>query len=241
VSSPNSASHEIAATLRNEILRDQYRVGERLPSERDLSSRFDVSRGVIREALSQLEEQGIIETQPGGVRVKPIEQATLAILGPMLALQEIPDPDLVDQFLEIFTMLTRLTVTSALRHASDDQMIQLNSLLVELKKNADNMEAMRPGWESMLNYLTSINTNLVAKLIGNDVKAQFVEQMMKLEIRPNLKPEAGRELAKSLEIAFMRRDGELAATAFEKHFGQLRLAIQDALENMQTVYRKQAV
>jgi DNA-binding FadR family transcriptional regulator len=227
--------------LLREILDGQYRVGERLPSERDLSSRFDVSRGAIREALSQLEQQGIIETQPGGVRIKPIEQATLAILGPMLALQEIPDPDLVDQILEIFSALTRLTVISAVRNANAEQLIHLQKLLVELRPDAENFEAMQPGWQSMLDYLASINTNMVAKLIGNDVKAQFVEQMMKLEIEPCLRPGAGREFVKILQSAFREKDGELAATAFEKHFDQLRLAIRDALENMQTEYQKQAV
>jgi len=241
VSSPNSVSHEIASVLLREILEAQYRVGERLPSERDLSSRFDVSRGAIREGLSQLEQQGIIETQPGGARVKPIDQATLAILGPMLALQKIPDPDLVDQFLEVFCVLTRLTVTSAVRNASAEQMIQLQKLLVELKQDVEDFETMQPCWQAMLDYLASINTNLVARLIGNDVKAQFVEQMMTLEIKPNLRAGAGRELIKNLQLAFREKDGELAAMAFEKHFDQLRLAIRDALENMQTGYQKQAV
>jgi GntR family transcriptional repressor for pyruvate dehydrogenase complex len=241
VSSPNSVSHEISSILLGEILRGQYRVGERLPSERDLSSRFDISRGAIREALSQLEQQGIIETQPGGVRVKPIEEATLAILGPMLALQEIPDPDLVDQFLEIFSVLTRITVTSAVKNASADQLIQLQTMLVELRQDAENFEAMRPRWESMLDYLAAINTNMVARLISNDVKAQFVEQIIKLKIKPNLCAGAGPEFVKTLQAAFRQKDGELAATAFEKHFYQLRLAVRDALENMQTVYQKQAV
>ena len=114
MSSPNSVSHEIGSVLLREILAAQYRVGERLPSERDLSSRFDVSRGAIREGLSQLEQQGIIETQPGGARVKPIDQATLAILGPMLALQKIPDPDLVDQSRKPYLVLERSSVQAPL-------------------------------------------------------------------------------------------------------------------------------
>jgi len=44
-----------------------------------------------------------------------------------------------------------------------------------------------------------------------------------------------------LQIAFREKDGELAAMAFEKHFDQLRLAIRNALENMQTVYQKLVV
>ena len=105
MTSPTSVSFEIAGLLRREILTGQYRIGERMPSERDLAARFKVSRGAVREALSQLEQQGVIEILPGGARVKPLEEASLAVLGPLLALEEVPDPELVDQFLEIFSML----------------------------------------------------------------------------------------------------------------------------------------
>ena len=70
--------------LRDEILRGQYRPTERLPSERDLVIRFETSRGTIREAFKNLEQLGVIAIQPGGARVVPIEDCTLAILGPLL-------------------------------------------------------------------------------------------------------------------------------------------------------------
>ena len=44
-----SRSAAIAAELRDEILRGQYREGERLPSERDLAERFGVHRTVRSE------------------------------------------------------------------------------------------------------------------------------------------------------------------------------------------------
>ena len=49
----STLSNEIAADLRAEILRGQYRDGDRLPSERDLSARYTASRGAVREALSE--------------------------------------------------------------------------------------------------------------------------------------------------------------------------------------------
>ena len=69
MSTAPSKAEEIIAVLRSEILRGQYRPGERLPSERDLAARFESNRGVIREAIKKLEQLGIVAVAPGGVRV----------------------------------------------------------------------------------------------------------------------------------------------------------------------------
>jgi GntR family transcriptional repressor for pyruvate dehydrogenase complex len=42
------------------------KVGDRLPSERDLSEQLGVSRTSVREALQQLEMRGLLETVHGG-------------------------------------------------------------------------------------------------------------------------------------------------------------------------------
>ncbi|GLQ35240.1 GntR family transcriptional regulator [Amylibacter marinus] len=45
------------------ILRGILRPGERLPSERDLSERLGVSRPSLREAISNLQEKGLLESR----------------------------------------------------------------------------------------------------------------------------------------------------------------------------------
>jgi len=56
---------EIAATLQAQMQRGELRPGERLPSERQLCERFGVSRSVVREALSQLKSDGIVQARRG--------------------------------------------------------------------------------------------------------------------------------------------------------------------------------
>ena len=94
-------TEEVMSVLRREVLEGQYRPGERLPSERDLAARFQTTRGIVRVALKKLEQLGIADVQPGGARVVPVEQASLDVVGHLLALQDPPDPDLVDQVLEV--------------------------------------------------------------------------------------------------------------------------------------------
>lgn len=241
MSSTNTISHEIADSLRDEILRQRYRSGERFPSERDLATRFDASRGAVREALSQLEQLGLIRSQPGGARVQSVDTASLAVLGPLLALDDHPDPILVDQFLQTFGVMSALTAKSAIEVASTEQLIQLKKLVVEVAGHDGDFAAMQPSWRQLLEAMSAIADNLVIRLISNDLKAQFVDQMMKLGIRPNLKRSSVNQLLSSLRVSLNKRDGDLASRAMQEHFEEVREAVREAIRFKVEEHKKQAV
>ncbi|MBW1981782.1 MAG: FadR family transcriptional regulator [Deltaproteobacteria bacterium] len=58
-------SEQVADFLAAEIELGSIRPGESLPSEAELSYRFNVSRTVIREALARLKQQGILKSRQG--------------------------------------------------------------------------------------------------------------------------------------------------------------------------------
>ena len=127
-----SRTQEISDVLRDEILRGQYRPGERLPSERDLASRFSTSRGTVREAFKKLEQLGVASIQPGGARVVPIQDCTLDILGPLLDLGDVPDPRLIDQALEIGGVLVGFSVAKAMEHGADTTIAGARAIVREM-------------------------------------------------------------------------------------------------------------
>lgn len=241
MSSSNTISHEIAESLRDEILRQQYRSGERFPSERDLAARFDASRGAVREALSQLEQLGLIRTQPGGARVQSVDSASLAVLGPLLQLDDLPNPVLVDQFLETFGVLAALTAKNAINAANADQLIQLKKLVVLLADESVDLESMQPRLREFMKILSEIADNLVVRLISNDLKAQFVDQMMRLGIRPDVKRSSIKRFISSLRVSINKNDGELASAAMLTHFEELRTAMSEAIGLKASEIRKMAV
>jgi len=55
----------VAALLSREIASGQLQAGDRLPTENDLAKRFGVSRNVIREAISQLRADGMVQARQG--------------------------------------------------------------------------------------------------------------------------------------------------------------------------------
>jgi GntR family transcriptional repressor for pyruvate dehydrogenase complex len=59
-------SEKVAGELKKAIGDGIFRVGERLPPERELAEQMGVSRPSVREAIQSLEIQGIIETVHGG-------------------------------------------------------------------------------------------------------------------------------------------------------------------------------
>lgn len=223
-------SHEIAATLRDEILRQQYRSGERLPSERDLAGRFTASRGAVREALSQLEQLGLITIQPGGVRIKPIDAASIAILGPLLRLQEQPDGHLIDQFLQTFAALAALTAREALTVANDAQFKQMQTLVASLRKHSNEFDSSQQHWVAFLEYLASVADNLVVRLINNDLKTQFMTRMVKEDVKPALKKKTVQDVLQKLSRALDTRDREQFANAVLRYFDELRAAVNQYLD-----------
>lgn len=58
-----SLAYDVATSLRNAILEGQFSPGERL-LEKPLADTLGVSRGPVREALSQLEREGLVTTWP---------------------------------------------------------------------------------------------------------------------------------------------------------------------------------
>src|SRR4051812_31963066 len=82
----------IAKQLANEIAHGDYKIGQRLPSERELAQSFSVSRPTIREAIIALELDGLVDVRTGsGVYVMakepPSGKAGVTDIGPFELLE----------------------------------------------------------------------------------------------------------------------------------------------------------
>jgi GntR family transcriptional repressor for pyruvate dehydrogenase complex len=58
-------SEEVLSQLKESILLGKFKSGEKLPSERELTEEFQVSRGVVREAIRILEITGFVTMRQG--------------------------------------------------------------------------------------------------------------------------------------------------------------------------------
>ncbi|MFK7865301.1 MAG: FadR/GntR family transcriptional regulator [Pseudohongiellaceae bacterium] len=227
-------SHEISESLRSDILGNRYLSGDRLPSERDLATRFRSSRGAVREGLSQLEQIGLIRIMPGGARVQPIENASLGVLGPLLEFGETPDPKLVDQFLEAFGALASVTARSAVEKASQEELNQLQQLVVNLAKQNNISDKAQQQWRGLFEAMAEIADNLVIRLISNDLRAQFLDHMTSLGINLDQRERLAASTLKNLKYSLKQADAELTGKAIFDHFADLRIAVSNRISDLET-------
>ncbi|MFL6681710.1 MAG: FadR/GntR family transcriptional regulator, partial [Burkholderiaceae bacterium] len=86
---PRSLALELVSALSERIRDGRLNVGDKMPTEAAIMAEFDVSRTVVREALSKLQASGLVETRHGigtfvlglggdaGFRISPDQYATL--------------------------------------------------------------------------------------------------------------------------------------------------------------------
>ncbi|GAA6142309.1 FadR/GntR family transcriptional regulator [Hydrogenophaga sp. 5NK40-0174] len=62
---PRGLVPEIVASIEADIREGRLQPGQKLPTESELVARFEVSRTVVREAISRLQASGLVETRHG--------------------------------------------------------------------------------------------------------------------------------------------------------------------------------
>lgn len=230
-----SKAEEIIAVLRSEILRGQYRPGERLPSERDLAARFESNRGAIREAIKKLEQLGIVAVAPGGVRVLPVEEATLEVLGYLLELGEIQKPELIGQVLDVLAVMTSLSARSAVVEATDENITELVHLVDQLVHTMGDKDRQPEIWMQFSEKTMLIHRNLVLRLVGNGLRTQFLSSTMNLGFEPDIDLVSAKQELVRLRDSIQSRDEVNVRDAIIQHFhiiktGLLESAIQQGAQ-----------
>jgi GntR family transcriptional repressor for pyruvate dehydrogenase complex len=114
-------ANKLALLIKNEKLA----VGKRLPAERDLSSKFDVSRQTIREALIALEISGLVEIKPGsGVYVLKSDKIKSSLIT-----EDAPGPL---EIMEARKVLESQATGLAANRISNEELLQLRNFLEQI-------------------------------------------------------------------------------------------------------------
>ena len=120
------------AQLEGLILSGEFRLGERLPAERDLAERLNVSRPVVHEALVEMAAKGLVSIQPRkGVYVNDFRTSgSCAVLSSLL---EYADGELSEELTNSMVDMRHLLESETSRLAAEnitpEQLAELESLV----------------------------------------------------------------------------------------------------------------
>ncbi|MEW9918395.1 FadR/GntR family transcriptional regulator [Marimonas sp. MJW-29] len=113
------------------ILRGVLRPGERLPPERELSERLDVSRPSLREAIAQLQEAGLLTARPGaGVFVADVLGSAFS---PALVQLFARHEDAVFDYLSFRRDMEGLAAERAAKSASDTDLAVVQTVFDKME------------------------------------------------------------------------------------------------------------
>jgi GntR family transcriptional regulator, transcriptional repressor for pyruvate dehydrogenase complex len=209
--------------IEEQILSGALRVGDRLPGERDLSARLEVSRAAVREAIRTLEAQGVVRSAVGsgpdaGTVVSAVPSEALnRLLRLHVALANFPMADVVDARV----MLERFSADLAARHARAEDTARLRALLVRM--DADGID------RETFNDLDTELHIAIAEAGGNRLVADMTTAIRDSTRRPILRGlerlgDGWRTVCADLRAehhtiftAIAAGDGAAAADAIEAH------------------------
>ncbi|MFT4288271.1 FadR/GntR family transcriptional regulator [Nocardioides sp.] len=223
---------QVEESLRKAILSGQLRSGERLPPETELARQFSVSRPTIREALSALETQGLINKVPGAGGGSFVQTVDHHALGQVvqesmhnliqLGSVNFNEVSLVRQYLEI------PAASLAARNRTDEDVAELKDIIDEQRSRSVD--------DPLIADLDARFHIAIARMSGNRILASLVYALHS-ESEPvaylDLSPDVGRQtFAQHVAIvkAITVQDPEAAQAAVTEHLTYLREHIKNHVD-----------
>lgn len=130
----SSLTDQLSKALRQEILSGELQPGQRLPTGQELARRFGVSLTVVRESISSLKSDGVIETRQGSgafvtktARMRPfriVDSSNSRVVGP-------------HQIFELRTGVEVQAAALAAERGSDEQLQAIRQAFDDMQAEID--------------------------------------------------------------------------------------------------------
>lgn len=209
-------SDEVLKRLQKMIIEGNYKPGDQLPCERDLSEMFKVSRASIREALRILETLGFIEAKvgvAGGTYVKDI-----SIEGLLNPFSEILgcEKEIIIEVIELRRVLEVEIARKAALRRTDDDIAKIDASLVLMSKEIQEGGIGIKGDIAFHEALAAASHNRVFEKTLAMAKGLLCKTK-KSSLQIEGQPEESVRAHKAIIRAVKKQESELAAKYMAKH------------------------
>ncbi len=216
----NAAAKKLYQQVANQVaaaIQDgRYKLGDRLPSERDLAEEFGVSRPTVREAMIALEIRGLVEARHGSgiyVTERPKPEATA------------PDLDIgAFELTEARRLFEGEAAALAASLITDEQVAELDRTLLEMvDENEHNVQGERADRRFHMLIAEATRNSAIVTVVETlwDLRykaplcAEMLERARKVGVQPRI--DDHRELLEALKA----RDSRAARKAMRDHLGRV--------------------
>lgn len=165
----------ITSNLEMEILRGDYPVGSKFPSERELASKYNVSRNTIRESITRLVHLGLLKTVPqSGTYVTDVHtNASLDLLIHIMNTRSLLDRDTLESLMEYRRLVTVFAVRKAAERINTEQLGELFLLVEKEGKNVGDFEIIADCDFRLHRQIFALAGNIALQLVFNSFKPVY--------------------------------------------------------------------
>nr|WP_031335025.1 FadR/GntR family transcriptional regulator [Virgibacillus massiliensis] len=213
-----SLKKTVIQEIKNYIIENELSSGNKLPTERRLAEMFQVSRSVVREALSYLENTGVITTTQGkGAYLNESNIDTL--LNSFFFLWQINGGNIED-IMSLRIMFESSAVEEIVKQENREEMETIQALLIK-SKDADTMEEYRNFDMLFHKQLLKATRNPLFIQMTNMINSYFFEtEYIQLSLEEY--QQVIREHQSIIE-AIKNKNAELAKSLLNNHIKRAKL------------------
>lgn len=210
----------IVSHIESQILNGALAPGDQLPSERELTQQFGVSRTAVREAIKALREKGLVEVRLGrGTYV--INKTSRAMQRSFNLLVKIGYTDAFSDLTQIREILEPEIAALAAQYATEDQ-IQAMRRTVDMLRDSDrNISHLAEADSDFHLILAEATQNKIIPILLDSITALVHDQRYQLLTLPDRGPMTLREHGAILE-AIEARNPDAAREAMRLHLERVR-------------------
>jgi len=211
---------EITEQLKRQILDGKLKVGDKLPSTKEMSERFGVGRSTTREALSALKAMGLIEIRQGGgctvIRSEPEPEIKLPELESLRLNRET-----LLELIEVRQSLEVSIASLAAEKRTEEDAATLQRIVKEMELAVGNdLEGERTDIEFHLALVKATRNSMLSKVLDSIMTPMelAIREVRRVELYSN-RTVAERLLEEHSAIceAVVARDAAAAAEGMKRH------------------------
>lgn len=176
-----TVKEQFIASVENAILSGELRVGEKLPSERELAAQMKISKTAVHSGIADMTRKGFLEVIPR----KGVFVGDYAKNGTLEALTSIMhhsgkqlDPRTVNSVLEMRYAIESVAIERVVAIHDEAVICHLHTLLQAAEKEAEavpvNAQSLAELYFTFHHYICTVSGNSIAPLILNAFKVPAV-------------------------------------------------------------------